>query len=83
MKINDDTEKDILVFTRIADPYKTIVVLNGSDKRKEIELESDLLRGSYKELFSNVKVEFGDSKIFDLEPWAYRVFVAETNMSTK
>ena len=75
--ISEKDEKDIFAFARIADQYKIVVVLNFSDKQKEIELESDSLTGSYKELFSNVDVVFEDSHDFDLEPWGYRVFVGE------
>ena len=67
--------KEIIAFGRLADPYKIVVVLNFSNNRREIQVTADFLSGSYKELFSNVNVEFGDSKDFDLEPWAYRVFV--------
>jgi len=82
-EITESTEKDILAFARISDENKIIVVLNFSDKQKKIELESADLAGSYKELFSNVNVVFKSSKIFDLEPWAYRVFVEEKIVAKK
>ncbi|KAA3611096.1 MAG: alpha-amylase [Calditrichaeota bacterium] len=77
VKIDAEDDKDVFAFARIADPHKVVVVLNFSDQQKEIELDSGLLGGSYKELFSGVNVVFENSEDFELEPWAYRVFVGE------
>jgi cyclomaltodextrinase len=80
IKISDPGEKDIFAFVRFAGDYKIVVVLNFYDNQKQIELESVYLKGAYTELFSSVNVLFESSRKFDLEPWAYRVFVTETNV---
>ena len=80
VKISAIDEQDIYAFARIKEQYKVVVILNFSDKRQQVELNSDYLAGAYTELFSNVSVNFESSREFDLEPWAYRVFVKEIDI---
>lgn len=77
IKISEPLEPSVYAFARLKEQYKIIVLLNFSDKQEKITLDSEVLAGSYVELFSNVPLTFGESREFDLEPWAYRVFVAD------
>ena len=77
VKISPDDEAAVYAFARVKENYKVVVVLNFSANQRTIELESDELPGKYTELFSNVPLTFEEDRLFDLEPWAYRVFVAE------
>lgn len=77
VKISPADERAVYAFARIKEQYKVVVILNFSAEQKKIELESDVLPGSYVELFSNVPLTFEQSRVFDLEPWAYRVFAGD------
>lgn len=77
VKLSSALEPSIYAFARLKEQYKIIVLLNFSDKQAKITLDSNVLTGKYTELFSNVSLTFGNSREFDLEPLAYRVFVGK------
>ncbi len=76
-KIKTDEDKSVYIFVREQDQNKMLVVLNLSDQRIKVNVKSDLLTDFYRELFSDVRVEYVSPHQFDLEPWAYRIFVKE------
>jgi len=76
-KISPEDDEAVYAFARVHENDKIVVVLNLSGERRQLVMESPWLEGAYTELFSNVPLAMGQSKDFDLEPWGYRVFVAE------
>ncbi len=75
VRVKSNEENNVYAFVRVNQPYKVFVVLNFSADRRKAELESEFMAGEYRELFSGVKINKTNKELFDLEPWAYRVYV--------
>jgi len=69
--------KSIFSFIREKDDNKIFVVLNLSDKKQNIEFNSQEIAGTYYELFSSDKLNIEEEFIVNLEPWGYKVFVQQ------
>lgn len=76
-KITTDRDDSIYAFVRIFRDDKILVLLNCSDQRQQVEINSPHFKENYRELFSNILVRYETTHTFDLEPWAYRVYVQE------
>ncbi|MGE5401762.1 MAG: alpha-amylase family glycosyl hydrolase [Ignavibacteriales bacterium] len=68
-------EKSVYSFVRENGKDKILVVLNLSDKEKNIVLSGDIIKGKYTELFSKEKKTFSLKENVKLGPWGYKVFV--------
>ncbi len=82
VRVNGSEENHVYAFARVNEPYKVFVVLNLSADRRKAELRSEFMSGEYRELFSGVQLNKTNKELFDLEPWAYRVYVkvVESNL---
>jgi glycosidase len=67
-------EKNVLVFSRVKDENKVIVVINMTAKPQVLKLNSTTYAGKYKDLFSGKKVTVANELILNLEPWGYKVY---------
>ena len=76
-KISTAADDDVYFFLREFGGDKVLVVLNLSPQRRQVTVNSGHLQENYRELFSNISVLYDKEHIFDLEPWAYRVYVKE------
>ena len=66
----------VLMFTREKDDNKLLAVFNLSPNFVEVELETAMSDGSYKEIFTNSLYEWGSSaKRIKLKPWDYKVYL--------
>lgn len=70
------SQENIYAYLRESGNEKIFILLNLSPERKIVSLNSDVIAGSYNEIFSGVPVRYGAEKEFDLEPWAYRIFIS-------
>ncbi len=78
MKEIDTSDKaHIFAFVREKDDHRIVVILNLSPQRRSITVSSSLINGTFLEYFSGMKVHYGSGHMFDLEPWAYRLFIKE------
>jgi hypothetical protein len=67
-------EKNVLVFSRVKDENKVIVVINMTAKAQQVKLNSTSVSGSYKDLFTGKKVSVTNELNLKLEPWGYKVY---------
>lgn len=74
-KLHTDKDQFIYAFVRENASQKVFVLLNLSAEKQQVTIESGHLNEKYFELFSGVPVNYKSKHTFDLEPWAYRVFV--------
>lgn len=74
-KISSSNENEIFAFVREKDDNKILVITNLSDHSQSIELRSEKLKGTYKELFSNEKFVFENIENINLDAWEYKIFV--------
>ena len=74
-RVTTSHDEQVFAFTREKDDEKVFVLLNLSDQPLEVDLMGTLYQGAYTELFSGEQYVFTDEEVWELEPWAYKVFV--------
>jgi 1,4-alpha-glucan branching enzyme len=70
-------DSTVLACTRITETDKIVMLCNLKNVADTVTIESKLLEGSYKEVFTNEQFNFGKSEEFILQPWQYMVLEAE------
>jgi len=75
VRITSTNDKAVYAFARVKDKDKVLVVLNLSDKSQDVILNVEDLKGKYKDLFTNEKVQIKAKQDFKLEPWDFKVYV--------
>lgn len=76
--LSKPSEKNLLAFVRQKDDDKVTFVFNLSPKPLKEKIQNKLLRGNYTDLFDGHVVSLGDSHIFDLKPWEFKILVLKT-----
>jgi glycosidase len=76
--ISTGQDSSALAFIRIKDDNKVLAIFNLRPKEVKIELRSDLIPGSYSELFSGTNQSLGRKAKFTLKPWEYLVLESTT-----
>jgi cyclomaltodextrinase len=69
---------EVLAFVREKDSAKVYALFNLSDKKVRTQLESDLIEGKYRNLFSRRETEIRSKEWLQLQPWQYRILVKES-----
>jgi glycosidase len=77
IKVPNSAEAQVLSFVRQNERDKVFAVLNLSAQAHDVAFRDSLCHGAYVEYFSGESVQLDGSTRVDLEPWGYRVFVAE------
>jgi glycosidase len=72
--LSSSDEKNVLVFSRVKDENKVIVVINMTAKPQVVKLNSTNYAGKYKDLFSGKKSTISNELNLNLEPWGYKVY---------
>ncbi len=75
--ISKPNDKSVYSFVREKDGDKVFVIFNLSGKPVDVTLQSELMKGNYKNLFTGKKDSFGTKYEFQLRPWDYEFFVKE------
>jgi glycosidase len=75
IKIDAGHNDQVYCFVRKDAANKILVLLNLSGEKQSISINSGELDGKYIEWFSGVPVQYESGHSFDLEPWAYRMYV--------
>ena len=68
---------EVFAFVRQSGENKVYAIFNLSDKKIRTELESDQISGAYTNPFSGKKTEIKSKEWLELQPWYYRILVAE------
>lgn len=71
-KINTGNDENIYAFTREKDGDKVVVIINLSSKVQKGKVSS--IQGTFTEVFSDSKKEFGVEESIELQPWQYFVY---------
>ncbi len=74
-KIPTDKDDQVFAFAREKDGQRVVVILNLSPGRTIVDVRSKFLDGTLIEYFTGIKVDYNGKHRFDLEPWAYRLYV--------
>jgi glycosidase len=69
--------EDVLAFVRQKNDNKVLVLTNLSPEVNSINIESGLIEGNYKDLFTGKASQIDSSLSITLDPWEYRVLVKE------
>ncbi|SCY79149.1 alpha-amylase family glycosyl hydrolase [Flavobacterium caeni] len=77
VRIDNDKPQQVISFSRSANGDKVIPVVNFSDKKATVKLDSKYEKGTYRELFSEKEVELRGDDVFTLGPWQYLVLVKQ------
>lgn len=72
--INTDNEKSVFAIYREKDKNKIVAIFNLSPDEIETTLDSESLKGNYKELFSGKSVSLMNKMTKKLKPWGYSVY---------
>lgn len=74
-RVATSEDESTYFFVRERGDDKVFAALNITGEQVIADVSSELITGTYTELFSEETVTFSSEEVFDLEPWAYRVFV--------
>lgn len=69
------SDERVFAFVREKDSSKVFAVFNLSNKKVRTQLESNLIKGEYTNLFTGDKMKIKSKELLKLLPWEYRVFV--------
>lgn len=70
----DQSEKDVLAFSREKNGDKVIVIINLSNKTESFNCSSAALKGKYTDVFSGKSVKLKSRIAMELKPWSYTVY---------
>ena len=73
LTVSGDSSK-ILSFVREKNGDKIFSIFNLSKEKTDFKIESQKIKGLYKELNSEKEQEFGNVASFNLKPWEYKIF---------
>jgi glycosidase len=73
IRINNDQSDHVLSFYRESDGDKMISIINLSNQKADVNLDTAPFSGYYIELFSDSEMTLGDSTALQLAPWDYKV----------
>lgn len=76
-KVFTTNNDHIYAFLRIKDKNKVFCLLNLSFHHQVFKTENHLLNDKFTEYFNNEKIEFSAQQEFKLNPWEYRVYIAD------
>lgn len=72
--LSPETEKNVLIFSRVNGDNKVLVVINMSKKSQKINLTDKLFSGKYTELFTDKQSDIKSKLKLELAPWEYKVY---------
>lgn len=70
--VKDST--DVMCFVRNKDDNSVLALFNFSDEPKSVQLNNEMIAGSYTNLKSGMQETISSSTEFKLDPWEYQVF---------
>lgn len=73
IRLKSNNDKNIFSFAREKDGDKIIAIFNLSPNKQIFTINNSLLSGSYKNLFTNSKVELKKDEEFELDSWNYLI----------
>lgn len=74
-KVKSSNDDAIFAYVRQNENKKVLVVLNLSKNVADFSLNSDLISGAVKEIFTNKKETLKSNQTFHLNDWGYSVYV--------
>lgn len=74
VQLGDGSNENVFAFHREKDGNKIITIINMSDKPQSFNIESDVVSGGFKNVFTGKDVNIDEDMPVELEPWAYLVF---------
>ena len=73
-RISSTNDTGVLAFQRKKEEDEVLVVLNLSDDQQTFTLSGTELEGSYRNVFTDDNITFGDEEEFTLSAWEYEVY---------
>ena len=73
----NSSKSEVFAFVRQNGEDKVYAIFNLSDKKVRSELQSDKIAGEYINPFSGKKTQIRSKEWLELQPWDYRILVAE------
>ncbi len=73
-RITSGNETDVLAFQRKKEEDEVLVLLNLSSEEQTFTLSGTELEGSYRDVFTDDDITFGDEETFTLPAWDYKLY---------
>ncbi|MBK7882624.1 MAG: alpha amylase C-terminal domain-containing protein [Chitinophagaceae bacterium] len=73
-RLRIDADKNVLAYVRKNGGDEVLVLLNLSKDVARFEIQNNIISGKYVNVFDKSNNDFTDSKLFDMQPWEYRVY---------
>lgn len=71
-------QENVMAFLRFKEEQVVLVLLNISNQERiKVAVDSALLKGDFKNIFSGLKYQFNVKEVFELEPYDYLVYAKE------
>lgn len=75
---NDKLDK-VISFSRTKEANRVVAIVNYSNEKVSVKLDSKYIKGRYKDVFSGKPVELNGQDVVDLEAWGYQVLTGSVN----
>ena len=79
VQVPNNVPGSVFSFVRANQKDKVFAVFNFSDKPQSVSFSDTLYHGSYRDFSNHEPVMLNEDLTLEIGPWAYRVFVTETN----
>ncbi len=73
-RIKTDAAKNVFAYLRKKDDKEVLVILNLSPENLKAELIDEMVKGSFKNVFSGVAHDFSSERKLSMKAWEYLVF---------
>jgi len=73
IRINNNHPGRVLSFYRESEGDKMISIINLSEKKANVSLDTAPFTGSYRDVFSNTEMTINKKATIQLDPWGYKV----------
>lgn len=74
-RVKTNNDDDIFSFVREKDNNKVFAVFNLSDQNRNIKIDDNKIKGTYKDLFADQSNSFISNYNVELPAWGYKIFV--------
>lgn len=74
IRIYNDKMENVISLYREKNGDKVLPIINFSDAKVKVKLDTNLIKGKYLELFTNEEIMLKGTETFDLGPWEFLVF---------
>lgn len=76
-RLHTSADASVFAYLRKKEEQEVITLLNFTDHRTRFDILPTWVEGNFRELFSKDEIDFSETRSFEMNAWAYRVYVKQ------